>query len=52
MEGDSQRVQSRRGKEVHFNQCFSPLSRHANVCVCPGGWHNFADGFDPLSVVT
>lgn len=22
------------------------------MCVCPGGWHNFTDGFDPLSVVT
>lgn len=22
------------------------------MCVCLGEWHNFADGFDPLSVVT
>ena len=37
-----------REREFHFNQGLGPLSCLANVRVCPGGWHNFADGFDPL----
>lgn len=47
MEGDSQRVQRKRGKEVHFNQCFGPLSCHANVCVCVR-----EDGIISLMVLT
>lgn len=50
---DGRRVERGRQKsEVHFNQGFGPLSCDANVHVCLGGWHNFADGFDPLSTVT
>lgn len=51
-DGSRQSESSAKEREVHFNQGFGPLSCHANMRVCPGGWHNFADGFDPLSVVT
>lgn len=48
------RVQRKEGTGAHFNQRFGPLSCRVRACVCAHlrEWHNFTDGFDPLSVVT